>query len=86
MLLLQAERPDTMLGIVCGALHVADASFQKSMSDFLHSLERSVDAITSVSPQFLMCVCDLPIETLSSSYIEAKYCLQPVSSILSTWI
>ncbi|KAM8886755.1 acetyl-CoA carboxylase isoform 2-T4 [Spinachia spinachia] len=36
----QAERPDTMLGIVCGALHVADASFQKSMSDYLHSLER----------------------------------------------
>ncbi|XP_048044599.1 acetyl-CoA carboxylase 2 isoform X5 [Megalobrama amblycephala] len=36
----QAERPDTMLGVVCGALHVADASFRKSMSDFLHSLER----------------------------------------------
>ncbi|TMS03613.1 Acetyl-CoA carboxylase 2 [Larimichthys crocea] len=36
----QAERPDTMLGIVCGALHVADASFRKSMSDYLHSLER----------------------------------------------
>lgn len=37
---LKAERPDTMLGIVCGSLHVADASFRKSMSDFLHSLER----------------------------------------------
>ncbi|CAL8348024.1 unnamed protein product [Lota lota] len=36
----QAERPDTMLGVVCGALHVADASFRKSMSDYLHSLER----------------------------------------------
>uniref|UniRef100_A0A8C5AZK7 acetyl-CoA carboxylase n=1 Tax=Gadus morhua TaxID=8049 RepID=A0A8C5AZK7_GADMO len=36
----QAERPDTMLGIVCGALHVADASFRKSMADYLHSLER----------------------------------------------
>lgn len=54
VLLLQAERPDTMLGIVCGALHVADASFRKSMSDFLHSLERSVDTVTSVSPQFLL--------------------------------
>lgn len=32
-----------MLGIVCGALHVADAAFRKSMSDFLHSLERLVD-------------------------------------------
>ncbi|XP_030647474.1 acetyl-CoA carboxylase 2 [Chanos chanos] len=36
----QAERPDTMLGVVCGALHVADSNFRKSMSDFLHSLER----------------------------------------------
>lgn len=36
----QAERPDTMLGVVCGALHVADASFRESMSEFLHSLER----------------------------------------------
>lgn len=47
MLFLQAERPDTMLGIVCGALHVADASFRKSMSDFLHSLERSVNTLPS---------------------------------------
>ncbi|XP_061116348.1 acetyl-CoA carboxylase isoform X4 [Conger conger] len=36
----QAEKPDTMLAVVCGSLHVADASFRKSMSDFLHSLER----------------------------------------------
>uniref|UniRef100_A0A4W3HCG2 acetyl-CoA carboxylase n=1 Tax=Callorhinchus milii TaxID=7868 RepID=A0A4W3HCG2_CALMI len=36
----QAERPDTMLGIVCGALHVADISFRNSVSNFLHSLER----------------------------------------------
>lgn len=47
MLVLQAERPDTMLGLVCGALHVADARFRKSMSDFLHSLERSIDNVTS---------------------------------------
>lgn len=36
----QAERPDTMLGIVCGALHVADVNFRNSVSNFLHSLER----------------------------------------------
>nr|XP_056721571.1 acetyl-CoA carboxylase 1 isoform X1 [Euleptes europaea] len=36
----QAERPDTMLGIVCGALHVADVGFRNSVSNFLHSLER----------------------------------------------
>lgn len=39
---LQAERPNTLLGVVCGALLVADAIFRKSMSDYLHSLERSV--------------------------------------------
>lgn len=37
---LQAERPDTMLGIVSGALHVADVNFRNSVSNFLHSLER----------------------------------------------
>ncbi|KAM9320807.1 acetyl-CoA carboxylase 1 [Gastrophryne carolinensis] len=36
----QAERPDTMLGVVCGALHVADVSLRNSVSNFLHSLER----------------------------------------------
>lgn len=42
MFFLQAERPNTLLGVVCGALLVADAIFRKSMSDYLHSLERSV--------------------------------------------
>ncbi|XP_023700613.2 acetyl-CoA carboxylase 1 isoform X5 [Paramormyrops kingsleyae] len=37
---MQAERPDTMLGIVCGALHVADVNLRNSVSNFLHSLER----------------------------------------------
>lgn len=37
---LQAEKPDTMLGVVCGALNVADAAFRTCMTDFLHSLER----------------------------------------------
>ncbi|XP_012679531.2 acetyl-CoA carboxylase-like isoform X2 [Clupea harengus] len=37
---MQAERPDTMLGVVSGALHVADYSLKKSVSDFLHPLER----------------------------------------------
>nr|XP_033810269.1 acetyl-CoA carboxylase 2 isoform X2 [Geotrypetes seraphini] len=36
----QAEKPDTMLGVVCGALNVADALFRICMTDFLHSLER----------------------------------------------
>lgn len=37
---LQAERPDTMLGVVSGALHVADVNLRNSVSNFLHSLER----------------------------------------------
>lgn len=37
---LQAEKPDTMLGVVCGALNVADAAFRTCMTDFLHTLER----------------------------------------------
>ncbi|GAA6102191.1 acetyl-CoA carboxylase 1 isoform X5, partial [Tachysurus ichikawai] len=37
---MQAERPDTILGIVSGALHIADVSFRNSVSNFLHSLER----------------------------------------------
>ncbi|XP_030632156.1 acetyl-CoA carboxylase isoform X2 [Chanos chanos] len=37
---MQAERPDTILGVVSGALHVADAKLKDSVSDFLHSLER----------------------------------------------
>ncbi|KAM5238299.1 acetyl-CoA carboxylase 2 isoform 2-T2 [Ctenodactylus gundi] len=36
----QAEKPDIMLGVVCGALNVADAMFRTRMTDFLHSLER----------------------------------------------
>ncbi|XP_009995147.1 PREDICTED: acetyl-CoA carboxylase 2 [Chaetura pelagica] len=38
----QAEKPDTMLGVVCGALNVADAAFRTCMTDFLHSLERLI--------------------------------------------
>uniref|UniRef100_A0A2K6UBF6 acetyl-CoA carboxylase n=1 Tax=Saimiri boliviensis boliviensis TaxID=39432 RepID=A0A2K6UBF6_SAIBB len=36
----QAEKPDIMLGVVCGALNVADGMFRTCMTDFLHSLER----------------------------------------------
>ncbi|XP_039717703.1 acetyl-CoA carboxylase 2 isoform X1 [Pteropus medius] len=36
----QAEKPDIMLAVVCGALNVADAKFRTCMTDFLHSLER----------------------------------------------
>ncbi|XP_017269284.1 acetyl-CoA carboxylase isoform X2 [Kryptolebias marmoratus] len=73
----QAERPDTMLGIVCGALHVADASFRKSMSDFLHSLERGQV---------------LPADSLLNSvnvdliYEGVKYCLKVARQSPTTYV
>lgn len=45
-----------MLAIVCGALHVADASFRKSMSNYLHSLERSVDLIYFCALDHICCM------------------------------
>ncbi|KAM4746168.1 acetyl-CoA carboxylase 2 isoform 5-T5 [Anableps anableps] len=73
----QAERPDTMLGIVCGALHVADVSFRKSMSDFLHSLERGQV---------------LPADSLLNSvnvdliYEGVKYCLKVARQSHTTYV
>ncbi|XP_048240447.1 acetyl-CoA carboxylase-like isoform X4 [Haliotis rufescens] len=36
----QAEKPDTMLGVICGALHIADQRILGSFQDFQTSLER----------------------------------------------
>ncbi|KAG8588869.1 hypothetical protein GDO81_006133 [Engystomops pustulosus] len=55
----QAERPDTMLGVVCGALHVADVSLRNSVSNFLHSLER----VTRQSPNSYVVI-------MNNSYVE----------------
>ncbi|XP_051278082.1 acetyl-CoA carboxylase isoform X2 [Dicentrarchus labrax] len=73
----QAERPDTMLGIVCGALHVADASFQKSMSDFLHSLERG---------QVLPAASLLNSVSLDLIYEGVKYCLKVARQSPTTYV
>ncbi|XP_048833144.1 acetyl-CoA carboxylase isoform X2 [Brienomyrus brachyistius] len=63
----QAERPDTLLGVVCGSLHVADASIRKSMSDFLHSLERG---------QVLPAASLLNTVEVDLIYEGVKYCLK----------
>ncbi|XP_049433986.1 acetyl-CoA carboxylase isoform X2 [Epinephelus fuscoguttatus] len=73
----QAERPDTMLGIVCGALHVADASFRKSMSDFLHSLERG---------QVLPAVSLLNSVSVDLIYEGVKYCLKVARQSPTTYV
>ena len=39
---LQAERPDMMLGVVCGALCIANEAILKRFSDYKILLERLV--------------------------------------------
>ncbi|XP_061527646.1 acetyl-CoA carboxylase isoform X4 [Phycodurus eques] len=73
----QAERPDTMLGIVCGALHVADASFRKSMSDFLHSLERG---------QVLPAASLLNSVSVDLIYEGVKFCLKVARQSPTTYV
>ncbi|XP_036953486.1 acetyl-CoA carboxylase isoform X2 [Acanthopagrus latus] len=73
----QAERPDTMLGIVCGALHVADSGFRKSMSDFLHSLERG---------QVLPAASLLNSVTVDLIYEGVKYCLKVARQSPTTYV
>ncbi|XP_059192405.1 acetyl-CoA carboxylase isoform X2 [Centropristis striata] len=73
----QAERPDTMLGIVCGALHVADASFRKSMSDYLHSLERG---------QVLPAASLLNSVSLDLIYEGVKFCLKVARQSPTTYV
>uniref|UniRef100_A0A8C7KY37 acetyl-CoA carboxylase n=1 Tax=Oncorhynchus kisutch TaxID=8019 RepID=A0A8C7KY37_ONCKI len=73
----QAERPDTTLGVVCGSLHVADASFRKSMSDFLHSLERG---------QVLPAASLLNTVDVELIYEGVKYCLKVARQSPTTYV
>ncbi|XP_071338956.1 acetyl-CoA carboxylase 2 isoform X3 [Trachinotus anak] len=73
----QAERPDTMLGIVCGALHVADASFRKCMSDYLHSLERG---------QVLPAASLLNSVNVDLIYEGVKFCLKVARQSPTTYV
>ena len=36
----QTEKPDIMLSIVCGAIHIADETFRNNFQNFQSSLER----------------------------------------------
>ena len=36
----QTEKPDAMIAIVCGAIHVADEKFRNNFQNFRSSLER----------------------------------------------
>ncbi|KFQ91765.1 Acetyl-CoA carboxylase 2, partial [Nipponia nippon] len=73
----QAEKPDTMLGVVCGALNVADATFRTCMTDFLHSLERG---------QVLPAASLLNIVDVELIYEGVKYILQVARQSLTTYV
>ncbi|XP_028313974.1 acetyl-CoA carboxylase isoform X2 [Gouania willdenowi] len=73
----QAERPDTMLGIVCGALHIADAGIRKSRSDFLHSLERG---------QVLPAASLLNSVSVDLIYEGVKFCLKVARQSPTTYV
>lgn len=36
----QADKPDILLGVICGALHIADKKVQEAFQNFQTSLER----------------------------------------------
>lgn len=35
-----SEKPDIMLGVICGSLHIADKTISTSFDEFVNSLER----------------------------------------------
>ena len=37
----QTEKPDIMLSVICGAIHVANETFRSNFQNFRSSLERS---------------------------------------------
>lgn len=37
---MQSEKPDVMLGVICGALHIADRTISTAFQEFQTSLER----------------------------------------------
>ncbi|KAF4790562.1 Acetyl-CoA carboxylase [Turdus rufiventris] len=73
----QAEKPDTILGVVCGALNVADAAFRTCMTDFLHTLERG---------QVLPAASLLNIVDVELIYEGVKYVLQVARQSLTTYV
>ncbi|XP_066055535.1 acetyl-CoA carboxylase 2 isoform X2 [Chamaea fasciata] len=73
----QAEKPDTMLGVVCGALNVADAAFRTCMTDFLHTLERG---------QVLPAASLLNIVDVELICEGVKYILQVARQSLTTYV
>lgn len=37
---MQSEKPDIMLGVICGSLHIADKTINTAFQEFQNSLER----------------------------------------------
>ena len=72
----QAEKPPTMLGVICGVLHIGDQTINSSFQDFQASLEKGQI---------------LPTHSLNNKvnvefiYDGIKYCLQVVKTGVSTY-
>ena len=39
---MQAEKPDVMVGVICGSLHIADQTIASANQKFQNSLEKYV--------------------------------------------
>ena len=51
---LQAERPDAILGVICGAVHIAEAGISKRFVNFKSALERYVSSFRSCTMHNIM--------------------------------
>ncbi|XP_077999917.1 acetyl-CoA carboxylase-like [Glandiceps talaboti] len=66
----QAERPDLMLGVICGAIHNADRAITNSYNNIFNALERG----QSISPSESCTLCyTRNVELIYESF---KYCIE----------
>ena len=51
----QAEKPDTMLGVICGSLHVAIKTINNSFTHFKNTLDRYYKILLNIFHFYLRC-------------------------------
>ncbi|XP_077869541.1 acetyl-CoA carboxylase-like, partial [Saccoglossus kowalevskii] len=66
----QAERPDLILGVICGSVHIADNTITNSYNNIFNSLERG-QPISPSESKTLHNTCDVEL-----IYESTKYCVQ----------
>ncbi|ESP03134.1 hypothetical protein LOTGIDRAFT_199489 [Lottia gigantea] len=72
----QAEKPDTMLGVMCGALHIADKKIRSNFTDFQTSLEKG-----QILPSFSL----KNIVSVEFIYEGMKYSLEVIKTGASSY-